>query len=37
MWRKQLLAALRRNAVSPAVYYRLPHDQVVSLDDDFKF
>jgi KUP system potassium uptake protein len=37
MWRKQLFAALRRNAVSPAVYYRLPHDQVVSLDGAYKF
>jgi hypothetical protein len=36
MRRKQLFAALARNAVSPAVYYRLPHDQVVSLGV-FKF
>ena len=36
MWRKQLFAALARNAASPAVYFALPHDRVISLDGVFK-
>jgi KUP system potassium uptake protein len=32
MWRKHLFVALARNAASPAVYFRLPRDQVISLD-----
>ncbi|MDX6562208.1 MAG: hypothetical protein QOD65_2022, partial [Gaiellales bacterium] len=31
-WRKHLFVALARNAASPAVYFRLPRDQVISLD-----
>jgi KUP system potassium uptake protein len=36
MWRKQLFAALARNAASPSVYFGLPHAQVVSIDGVFE-
>jgi KUP system potassium uptake protein len=36
MWRKQLFAALARNAANPSVYFGLPHAQVVSIDGVFE-
>lgn len=31
MWRKKLFVAIGRNAASPAEYFRLPEDRVISL------
>jgi KUP system potassium uptake protein len=36
MWRKKLFVALSRNAASPAEYFRLPEDRVISLASSVK-
>ena len=36
MWRKKLFVTLSRNAASPAEYFRLPEDRVISLASSVK-